>query len=162
MKKELTCYLCNTHLRLDDYVLSNEIPSIMKEKQICYNCAFWHKIKNQDKYYMEECKSPWPLITPHYEHYYLYQNLWAEVGTFQKSPLYSTEQYIAILINDQVHIRECNNWSFQGVIGEHLRELFTPNGIILNYTSNQLSELLDRKLFTSDDLKIMIELERTK
>ena len=52
-------------------------------------------------------------------------------------------------------INSYNNWGFQGIIPEHLRELFTPNGIIL--TPVELMELLSRKSFTSEDLKLMIQ-----
>lgn len=59
------------------------------------------------------------------------------------------------MVKDKVYIGSYNNWGFQGIILAHLRELFTPNGIIL--TPEQLDDLLNRKSFIAADLKILID-----
>ena len=98
-----------------------------------------------------------PLITPDYRHYTIHLNsLWIEVGTFRRERIKTSEKYIAMLTGDNsMVINSYNNWGFQGIIPEHSRGLFTPNGIIL--TSVELMELLSRKYFTSEDLKFMIQ-----
>lgn len=67
------------------------------------------------------------------------------------------KKYIAAMVNDKVYIGSYNNWGFQGIIPAHLRELFTPNGIIgIILTPEQLDDLLNRKSFTAADLKILM------
>ena len=97
------------------------------------------------------------LITPDYCHYTIHLNsLWIEVGTFRRERIKTSEKYIAMLTGDNsMVINSYNNWGFQGIIPEHSRGLFTPNGIIL--TSVELMELLSRKSFTPEDLKFMIQ-----
>lgn len=49
MEQKLTCHLCNSPLNLDDYDLAKTVPQLMKEKQLCFQCAFWHRIIESDK-----------------------------------------------------------------------------------------------------------------
>lgn len=157
MEEKLTCHLCNSPLDLDDYDLAKTVPQLMKEKQLCFHCAFWHNIKEEDdKVRNDFSMEILPLITPDYRHYTIHLNsLWIEVGTFRRERIKTSENYIAMLTGDNsMIINSYNNWGFQGIIPAHLRELFTPNGIIL--TPEQLDNLLNRKSFTAADLKIMI------
>jgi hypothetical protein len=155
--QSVKCHLCDEPLNLEDYKLNLKIPQLMKKDNLCFRCAFWHCLLEQDG----DLKSGGyqngiPLITPYFQHYILNVNkLWLEVSTFKREPLDSTKKYVAVMINDQVHIGYYNNWSFQGVIPAHLRELFTPNGITL--TDEQINDLLNRKSFTPEDLKLMID-----
>ena len=137
------CHLCNGSINLNLYELSRAIPKIMEAKQLCFHCDFSMEIL--------------PLITPDYRHYTIHLNsLWIEVGTFRRERIKTSEKYIAMLTGDNsMVINSYNNWGFQGIIPEHSRGLFTPNGIIL--TSVELMELLSRKSFTSEDLKFMIQ-----
>lgn len=156
MKTE-KCHLCNEPIDLHQYELSKAIPKIMEAKQLCFRCAFWQNIKNEDdKVRKDFSMEIFPLITPDYLHYTIHLNsLWIEVGTFRRECIKTSEKYIAMLTGDNsMVIKPYNNWRFQGIIPEHSRGLFTPNGIIL--TPVELMELLSRKSFTSEDLKIMI------
>ena len=163
MEEKLTCHLCNAPLNLDDYDLAKAVPQLMKEKQFCFRCAFWHRILESDKTLIEDSDYEMiPLVTPYFQHYTIHLNkLWLEVATFRRESLCSTKKYIAVAIMDniyccdKVYIGSYNNWGFQGIIPAHLRELFTPNGIIL--TPEQLDDLLNRKSFTAADLKILID-----
>ena len=158
MEEKLTCHLCNAPLNLDDYDLTRVIPQLMKEKALCFQCAFWHNIKiEDDKVKKDSSMEIIPLITPDYRHYTIHFNsLWIETGTFRRERIKTSEKYIAILTGDNsMIINSYNNWGFQGIIPEHSRELFTPNGITL--TPVELMELLSRKAFTSEDLKLMIQ-----
>ena len=56
------------------------------------------------------------------------------------------------MVNDKVYIGSYNNWGFQGIIPAHLRELFTPNGIIL--TPEQLDDLLKSQILYLRGFKI--------
>lgn len=158
MEEKLTCHLCNAPLNLDDYELFRAIPKIMKEKQLCFHCAFWYNIrKEDDKVKVDNLMEIVPLITPDYHHYTIHlNNLWVEIGSFRRERIKTSEKYIAMLTGDNsMVINTYNNWGFQGIIPEHSRELFTPNGIIL--TPVELMEILSRKSFTSEDLKLMIQ-----
>lgn len=157
MEEKLTCHLCNAPLNLGDYLLEKEIPQLMKEKQLCFQCAFWHnRLKEDNRLMNTQNFETFPLVTPYFQHYTVHLNrIWLEIGTFRRWTLDSTQKYIAAMVNDKVYIGSYNNWGFQGLIPAHLRELFTPNGIIL--TPEQLDDLLNRKSFTSEDLKIMID-----
>lgn len=158
MEEKLTCHLCNSPLDLDDYDLAKTVPQLMKEKQLCFQCAFWHNIKEEDdKVRKDFSMEILPLITPDYRHYTIHLNsLRIEVGTFRRERIKTSEKYIAMLTGDNsMVINSYNNWGFQGIIPEHSRGLFTPNGIIL--TSVELRELLSRKSFTSEDLKLRIQ-----
>lgn len=42
------CHLCNEPIDLHQYELSRAIPKIMEAKQLCFHCAFWHNIKEED------------------------------------------------------------------------------------------------------------------
>lgn len=157
MKTE-KCHLCNSPLDLDDYDLAKTVPQLMKEKQLCFHCAFWQNLKEEDdKLRKNPSMEIISLITPDYDHYTIHLNsLWIETGTFRRERIKPSENYIAMLTEDNsMVINSYNNWGFQGIIPEHLRELFTPNGIIL--TPVELMELLSRKSFTSEDLKFMIQ-----
>lgn len=152
------CHLCNEPIDLHQYELSRAIPKIMEAKQLCFHCAFWHNIKEEDdKVRKDFSMEILPLITPDYRHYTIHLNsLWIEVGTFRRERIKTSENYIAMLTGDNSMIIDSyNNWGFQGIIPEHSRGLFTPNGIIL--TPVELMELLSRKSFTSEDLKFMIQ-----
>lgn len=153
MKTE-KCHLCNEPINLHQYELYRAIPKIMEAKQLCFHCAFWQNIKNEDDK-VEDDKVR--LITPDYLHYTIHLNsLWIEVGTFRRECIKTSEKYIAMLTGDNsMVINSYNNWGFQGIIPEHSRGLFTPNGIIL--TPVEFMELLSRKSFTSEDLKFMIQ-----
>lgn len=154
MEEKLTCHLCNAPLNLDDYDLSKGIPRLMQEKQFCHRCAFWYYIKEEDSSITKDMEII-PLITPYFQHYTIHLNkLWIEVGTFRREMLSSTKKCVAVEVNGKVYIDSYNNWTFQGIIPAHLRELFTPNGIIL--TMEQANDLSNRKSFTSEDLKILI------
>lgn len=157
MKTE-KCHLCNEPIDLHLYELSRTIPKIMEAKQLCFRCAFWHNIKEEDDKVREDFSMEiLPLITPDYRHYTIHINsLWIETGTFRRERIKTSENYIAMLTGDNsMVINSYNNWGFQGIIPAHLRELFTPNGIIL--TPEQLDDLLNRKSFTAADLKILID-----
>lgn len=158
MEEKLTCHLCNSPLNLDDYDLAKSTPQLMKEKQLCFQCAFWHSIIESDNYLKQELNNGMdviPLVTPYFQHYIIHLNkIWLEVGTFRREVLNSTKKYVAAVFDDKVYIGSYNNWGFQGIIPAHLRELFTPNGIIL--TNEQVNDLLNRKSFTAADLKILI------
>lgn len=41
-------HLCNEPIDLHQYELSRAIPKIMEAKQLCFHCAFWHNIKEED------------------------------------------------------------------------------------------------------------------
>lgn len=150
------CHLCDEPLNLKDYNLNLKIPQLMKKDKLCFRCAYWHcRLEHDSELRDKKCQDGIPLITPYFQHYILHvDKLWIEVGTFRREPLDSTKKYVAAIFNDQVHIGSYNNWSFQGLIPAHLRELFTPNGIIL--TDEQINDLLNRKSFTPEDLKLMI------
>lgn len=156
MEQKLTCHLCNAPLNLDDYDLAKTVPQLMKEKQLCFQCAFWHRIIESDKTLIEDSNYEMiPLVTPYFQHYTIHLNkIWLEVATFRRESLGSTKKYIAAMVNNKLYIGSYNNWGFQGIIPAHLRELFTPNGIIL--TPEQLDDLLNRKSFTAADLKILM------
>lgn len=158
MEEKLTCHLCNAPLNLDDYDLTKVIPQLMKEKSLCFQCAFWHKIKEADDILRKDSSMEIiPLITPDYCHYTIHLNsLWIETGTFRRERIKHSENYIVMLTEDNsLIINSYNNWGFQGIIPEHSRELFTPNGITL--TPVEFREILNRKSFTSEDLKLMIQ-----
>lgn len=70
----------------------------------------------------------------------------------RRESLGSTKKYIAAMVNDKVYIGSYNNWGFQGIIPAHLRELFTPNGIIL--TPEQLDDLLKSQILYLRGFKI--------
>lgn len=156
MEEKLTCHLCNSPLDLDDYDLAKTVPQLMKEKQLCFRCAFWHRILESDKTLIEDSNYEMiPLVTPYFQHYAIHLNkIWLEVATFRRESLGSTKKYIAAMVKDKVYIGSYNNWGFQGIIPAHLREFFTPNGIIL--TPEQLDDLLNRKSFTAANLKILM------
>ena len=157
MKTE-KCHLCNEPINLHQYELYRAIPKIMEAKQLCFHCAFWQNIKNEDdKVRKDFSMEIFPLITPDYLHYTIHLNsLWIETGTFRRERIKTSEKYIAILTGDNsMIINSYNNWGFQGIIPEHSRELFTPNGITL--TPVELMELLSRESFTAADLKILID-----
>lgn len=157
MKTE-KCHLCNEPIDLHQYELSKAIPKIMEAKQLCFRCAFWQNIKNEDDKVRKDFSIEiFPLITPDYLHYTIHLNsLLIEVGTFRRECIKTPEKYIAMLTGDNsMVIKPYNNRGFQGIIPEHSRGLFTPNGIIL--TPVELMELLSRKSFTSEDLKFMIQ-----
>lgn len=108
--------------------------------------CFWYNIKEEDdKVRKDFSMEILPLITPDYRHYTIHLNsLWIEVGTFRRERIKTSENYIAMLTGDNsMIINSYNNWGFQGIIPEHSRGLFTPNGIIL--TPVELMELLSRK-----------------
>lgn len=152
------CHLCNGSINLHLYELSKAIPKTMEAKQLCFNCAFWHNIKEEDdKVRGGNLMEIVPLITPDYKHYTIHtNNIWIDISTFRREYLHSTDKYIAMLTrNNSMTISSYNNWGFQGIIPEHSRELFTPNGIVL--TPVELMEILSRKSFTSEDLKFMIK-----
>lgn len=157
MKTE-KCHLCNEPIDLHQYELSKAIPKIMEAKQLCFHCDFWQNLKEEDdKLRKNPSMEIISLITPDYHHYTIHLNsLWIETGTFRRERIKPSENYIAMLTEDNsMVINSYNNWGFQGIIPEHLRELFTPNGLTL--TPVELMELLSRKSFTSEDLKLMIQ-----
>jgi hypothetical protein len=47
MKTE-KCHLCNEPINLHQYELYRAIPKIMEAKQLCFHCAFWQSIKEED------------------------------------------------------------------------------------------------------------------
>lgn len=49
MEEKLTCHLCNAPLNLDDYDLAKTVPQLMKEKQLCFRCAFGIESLNRIK-----------------------------------------------------------------------------------------------------------------
>lgn len=50
------------------------------------------------------------------------------------------------MVKDKVYIGSYNNLGFQGIIPAHLRELFTPNGIILTPEQNWITYLTGNPL----------------
>lgn len=158
MNKTNQCRICGKPINLKDFDLNREIPKIMKAQDICFQCAFWHKIKEADDILRKDSSMEIiPLITPDYCHYTIHLNsLWIETGTFRRERIKHSENYIVMLTEDNsLIINSYNNWGFQGIIPEHSRELFTPNGITL--TPVEFREILSRKSFTSEDLKLMIQ-----
>lgn len=152
------CHLCNGSINLHLYELSRAIPKIMEAKQICFTCAYWQRVKEEDgTIRRDNLMEVVPLITPDYRHYVIHTNkVWVDISTFRREYLSSTDKYIAMLTGDNsMVINSYNNWGFQGIIPEHSRGLFTPNGIIL--TPVELMEILSSKSFTSEDLKLMIQ-----
>ena len=157
MDKKNECQICGKPINLEEFDETREIPQLMARKQICFQCAFWHRIIESDKTLIEDSNYEMiPLVTPYFQHYTIHLNkIWLEVATFRRESLGSTKKYIAAMVNNKLYIGSYNNWGFQGIIPAHLRELFTPNGIIL--TPEQLDNLLNRKSFTAADLKILID-----
>ena len=157
MKTE-KCHLCNGSIPLHLYELSKAIPKIMEAKQLCFTCAYWQRIKEEDDITRKDnLMEIVPLITPDYHHYIVHTNkVFVDISTFRREYLSSTDKCIAMLTGDNsMVINSYNNWGFQGIIPEHSRGLFTPNGIIL--TPLEIMEILSRKSFTSEDLKFMIQ-----
>lgn len=75
MEQKLTCHLCNSPLNLDDYDLAKTVPQLMKEKQLCFQCAFWHRIIESDKTLIEDSNYEMiPLVTPYFQHYSIHLN----------------------------------------------------------------------------------------
>lgn len=101
MKTE-KCHLCNGSINLHLYELSRAIPKIMEAKQLCFHCAFWHNIKEEDdKVRKDFSMEILPLITPDYRHYTIHLNsLWIEVGTLRRERIKTSEKYIAMLTGD--------------------------------------------------------------
>ena len=140
MDKKNECQICGKPINLEEFDETREIPQLMARKQICFQCAFWHRIIESDKTLIEDSNYEMiPLVTPYFQHYTIHLNkIWLEVATFRRESFGSTKKYIAAMVKDKVYIGSYNNWGFQGIIPAHLRELFTPNGIIL--TPEQLDD----------------------
>ena len=100
-----------------------------------------------------------PVVTPNWEHWIVkpFQNLLIETGTFSRVKLEATRYYMAVITDaypNKVWFIDNNNMSHQGTIPEHLRHLYTPNGIYLSPMEWKLFQ--DRKTVTSDEIKNMI------
>lgn len=76
------------------------------------------------------------------------------MGTFSRVKLEATRYYMAAVTDaypNRVWLIDNNNISHQGTIPEHLRHLYTPNGIYMQWKLFQ-----DRKTVTPDEIKNMI------
>lgn len=165
-KDENRCKLCGEPINLDDFKPDFEIPQLMAKKHVCFNCGFWIKRKEYDeelikKYFNRATTndSRIPVITPTWGHLVVkpFQSLSIQVGTFQSTRLDSTRYYMAVVTDaypNKVWFIDNNNISHQGTIPEHLRHLYTPNGIYLSPMQWKLFQ--DRKTVTSDEIKNMI------
>lgn len=166
IKNENRCKLCGEPINLDDFEPDFEIPQLMAKKHVCFNCGFWIKRKEYDEKLLKEYfnsgttnSSRIPVITPDWGHWVVkpFQNLLIEVGTFSRVKLEATRYYMAVITDaypNKVWFIDNNNMSHQGTIPEHLRHLYTPNGIYLSPMEWKLFQ--DRKTVTSDEIKNMI------
>ena len=136
MEEKLTCHLCNAPLNLDDYDLAKTVPQLMKEKQLCFRCAFWLNRKFYDKELEKEKKIA--VITPDYSHW-----ITRIPGSILMVPsafggIYQTKlqpvNTLGVIDEDKekLFIIRYNNIAHQGTIPEHLRKLFKVNGVILS------------------------------
>lgn len=126
MEEKLTCHLCNSPLDLDDYDLAKTVPQLMKEKQLCFRCAFWHRIIESDKTLIEDSNYEMiPLVTPYFQHYAIHLNkIWLEVATFRRESLGSTKKYIAAMVKDKVYIGSYNKLGIPGNNSGTLKRTF--------------------------------------
>lgn len=169
IKEENRCKLCGEPINLDDFESRFEIPQLMAKKHVCFSCAFWIKRKEYDEKLLENYfnngttnNSRIPVITPNWEHWVVkpFQNLLIVDGmsTFSRViKLEATRYYMAAVTDDypnKVWFIDNNNISHQGTIPEHLRHLYTPNGIYLSPMQWKLFQ--DRKTVTPDEIKNMI------
>lgn len=157
METKNQCLKCGKPINLEDYDEQLDIPQLMKENQWCFTCAFWYNRYKQDKKIFMDCLASRVLITPDYNHYIIHlETLFISTGTFRGHFLESTEVCVAFqTLGEKATIHAFNNWSCQGTIPEHCRELFTPNGVFI--TPEQLKDWRNRKSFTSVDLRIYID-----
>lgn len=160
MDKKNRCQICGKPISLEDYEPTYEIPLLMKSKQVCYSCAFWHKRVEYDKKLLSQHKVA--LITPGYSHWLVkvpgtLLTIATGFSGIYHSMLNPTMTYAAILDEDMKNFSlvRTNNASYQGNIPEHLRGLFKINGIFLSL--EQFKELEDRRNITYEFIKNMID-----
>lgn len=170
-KEENQCKLCKEPINLGDFEARFEIPQLMAKNHICFSCAFWMKRKEYDDrlwreyFYFSKNNLKIPVITPDWKHWVVkpFPSLVIQTGTFEHTRLEATRYYMAVVIEDRgiigahpnkIWLIDNNNMSHQGTIPEHLRHLYTPNGIYLSPMEWKLFQ--DRKTVTSDEIKNMI------
>lgn len=134
MKKNNTCTLCGKPIDLEDFDLHKEIPQLMKEEDLCFQCAFWLKRKEYDGTLNREGKIA--LITPDYDHWV--SRVYGKILTIPDSfsGMYHTQLHpiytIGVILPDNhISIIRTNNLPHQGNIPEHLRVHFKPNAVFL-------------------------------
>lgn len=67
MNKTNRCRICGKPINLKDFDLNREIPKLMKNQDICFQCAFWFNRLDYDKNLEKENKIA--VITPDYSHW---------------------------------------------------------------------------------------------
>lgn len=156
------CNLCGDQINLDEFELKFEIPQLMKEKGICFKCAFWIKRRSNDDDLLrvEGSDIVIPVITPDWSHWIVkpYENIMVDIGTFAKVRLESTRYYMAVIhekFPDKLWLIDNNNIYHQGIIPNHLRNLYTPNGIYLS--PMEWRSLQNQRNLTPANIKKMIE-----
>lgn len=138
MNKTNRCPICGKPINLEDFDLNREIPKLMKAQDVCYQCAFWFKLKRLDYDKNLEKENKIAIITPDYSHW-----VTTVPGSILMVPsafggIYQTKlQPINTLgvidrKTKQVYIIRYNNITHQGTIPEHLRKLFKVNGVFLS------------------------------
>lgn len=159
------CKNCGALINLDDFEPNLEIPQFMAKKHVCYKCAFWFKRREWDKELISKkgLQGPIPVITPDWSHWIVkpFQKLAVETGTYSRTIIESTRTYMAVIDerdSERVWFIDTNNASHQGIIPEHLRGLFTPNGVVLSPMEWKCFQ--DRKSITSADIKEIIQINR--
>lgn len=159
MEKNNTCTLCGKPIDLEDFNPNRGIPQLMKEKDLCFQCAFWLKRLEYNKGLSRENKIF--LITPDYSHWISQINGKIITVPDSFSGIYHTQVYPiynigVILPNTENHmVIRTNNLPHQGTIPEHLRESFKPNAIFL--TPEQAKYLEDYRGNAYEYIKNLID-----
>ncbi len=115
-----SCTLCGKPVELDRYNL-DEITAIMREKNLCFNCAFWHWQHNLDQNDPGR-KGNFAVING--THYVLDEH------TDINWPKGFGGAEFKIRFNDGREVICDNLWS-QGDIPEHLKNLFPDNAVFV-------------------------------
>lgn len=158
MKKNNTCTLCGRPIDLEDFDPNKKIPKLMKEDNLCFQCAFWLKRKEYDKYLTKDSKIA--LITPDYNHWV--SQIYGKILTIPDSfsGMYHTELHpihtIGVLQDSsKLLIIRTNNLTHHGNIPEHLRGHFKPNAVF--FTPEQVKYLEDYQGNAYEYIKNLID-----
>lgn len=136
MNKTNRCRICGKPINLKDFDLNREIPKLMKNQDICFQCAFWFNRLAYDKELEKEGKIA--VITPDYSHWVtkIPGNILMVPSAF--GGIYQTKlqpvNTLGVIDEDRekLFIIRYNNIAHHGTIPEHLRKLFKVNGVILS------------------------------
>lgn len=114
------CCICHKVYDLGEFDLTQEIPQLMKEHEICFKCAFWHWRSEYDKTCEKE-KGIIPFVINRY-HY-----------SASKDSIYAGLDYQHLILRSDGKLFNPPRLYHQGEIPSGFHYTFPNNAIFLNH-----------------------------